>query len=89
MIPFLNLQSLGAFALILGLLVLIHELGHFLVAKFLGIGVEVFSIGFGPRGPTARLARNAKLVAKSPCSGLAGRSIATSGSATAGKWPAA
>jgi len=49
MIPFLNLQSLGAFALILGLLVLIHELGHFLVAKFLGIGVEVFSIGFGPR----------------------------------------
>jgi regulator of sigma E protease len=31
------------------LLILIHELGHFLVAKFLGIGVERFSIGFGPK----------------------------------------
>ena len=31
------------------LLILFHELGHFLVAKFLGIGVERFSIGFGPK----------------------------------------
>jgi regulator of sigma E protease len=31
------------------LLILIHELGHFLVAKYLGIGVERFSIGFGPK----------------------------------------
>jgi len=49
MTHFLNLQSMGAFALVLGLLVLVHELGHFMVAKFLGIHVEVFSIGFGPR----------------------------------------
>ena len=47
--PFLNPESLMAFALLLGPLVLIHELGHFAVAKFLGIKVEVFSIGFGPR----------------------------------------
>jgi regulator of sigma E protease len=47
--PFLNPESLLAFALLLGPLVLIHELGHFTVAKFLGIKVEVFSIGFGPR----------------------------------------
>ncbi len=53
---FLNLQSLGgfletlgAFAIVLGLLILIHELGHFTIAKLLGVGVEVFSIGFGPR----------------------------------------
>jgi regulator of sigma E protease len=31
------------------LLILFHELGHFLVAKYLGIGVERFSIGFGPK----------------------------------------
>jgi regulator of sigma E protease len=47
--PFLNPESLIAFALLLGPLVLIHELGHFSVAKLLGIKVEVFSVGFGPR----------------------------------------
>lgn len=31
------------------LLILFHELGHFAVAKSLGIGVERFSIGFGPK----------------------------------------
>jgi regulator of sigma E protease len=30
-------------------MVVIHEFGHFIVAKMLGIGVEVFSVGFGPR----------------------------------------
>jgi regulator of sigma E protease len=33
----------------LGALIFIHELGHFLVAKALGVGVERFSLGFGPR----------------------------------------
>lgn len=33
----------------LGLLIFVHELGHFLVAKFRGIKVEKFSLGFGPR----------------------------------------
>jgi regulator of sigma E protease len=42
----------------LGLVVIIHELGHFLVARFFGVRVDVFSFGFGPRllgikrGPT-------------------------------------
>jgi regulator of sigma E protease len=36
-------------ALILGVLVLVHELGHFLVAKWLGVRVVSFSIGMGPR----------------------------------------
>lgn len=35
--------------LVLGLLVFIHELGHFWVAKKLGIGVTTFSLGFGKR----------------------------------------
>lgn len=38
-----------AFLLALGPLVFIHELGHFLAAKGFGIGVPVFSLGFGPR----------------------------------------
>ena len=33
----------------LGVLIFVHELGHFLVAKYTGVGVERFSIGFGPR----------------------------------------
>ena len=37
------------FTLLLGMLVLIHELGHFLVARYFGVRVEVFSIGFGPK----------------------------------------
>jgi regulator of sigma E protease len=37
------------FAIVLGMLVLIHELGHFIVAKLYGVRVETFSIGFGTR----------------------------------------
>ncbi len=36
-------------ALLLGILVFVHELGHFLVAKWLGVRVISFSIGMGPR----------------------------------------
>ena len=35
--------------LVFGLIVLIHEFGHFIVAKKCGIGVIEFSIGMGPR----------------------------------------
>lgn len=38
-----------SFVIVLGVLIFIHELGHFLVAKFSGVGVEKFSLGFGPR----------------------------------------
>jgi regulator of sigma E protease len=37
------------FAIVLGIMVLIHELGHFAVAKWCGVRVETFSIGFGTR----------------------------------------
>src|SRR3989338_1158206 len=33
----------------LGILIFVHELGHFLVGKAFGIGVEGFYIGFGPK----------------------------------------
>lgn len=41
-------QPLFAIIFFIGILIFIHELGHFLVGKFFGIGVEIFSIGFGP-----------------------------------------
>lgn len=37
------------FGIVLGIMVLIHELGHFAVAKWCGVRVETFSIGFGTR----------------------------------------
>jgi len=35
--------------ILLGILIFVHELGHFLVAKWFGVGVLKFSLGFGPR----------------------------------------
>lgn len=43
------LISALAFIFILGSAVVLHEFGHFIVAKLLGIRVETFSVGFGPR----------------------------------------
>jgi len=41
--------SVWAFIVVLGILIFAHELGHFLVARLFGVGVEKFSLGFGPR----------------------------------------
>jgi regulator of sigma E protease len=41
--------SIFAFIVVLGILIFFHELGHFLVARLFGVGVEKFSLGFGPR----------------------------------------
>jgi regulator of sigma E protease len=43
------LISVAAVAVVLGFMILIHEFGHYAVAKLLGVRVEVFSIGFGKR----------------------------------------
>jgi len=37
-----------SFIIVIGVLILIHELGHFIMARLAGVGVERFSIGFGP-----------------------------------------
>jgi regulator of sigma E protease len=41
--------TLLAFAFVIGVLVFVHELGHFLAARRVGVRVLAFSIGFGPR----------------------------------------
>src|SRR5438128_11374360 len=43
------LTAVLAVAVILGFMILIHEFGHFAVAKLLGVRVEQFAIGFGKR----------------------------------------
>ena len=42
------METLLAFLVFIGILILVHEFGHFIVAKAFGVKVEVFSIGFGP-----------------------------------------
>jgi regulator of sigma E protease len=43
------LVSAAAFIVLIGLMVVVHELGHFVAAKLCGVRVEAFSVGFGPR----------------------------------------
>jgi regulator of sigma E protease len=40
--------SIVWFVIVIGVLILVHELGHFMMARLAGVGVERFSIGFGP-----------------------------------------
>ncbi|MYI46332.1 MAG: RIP metalloprotease RseP, partial [Gemmatimonadetes bacterium] len=42
-------MTILATIVLLGVLIFVHELGHFWAAKSVGIGVERFSIGLGPR----------------------------------------
>ena len=42
-------RTLLAFVVSLGILIFIHEFGHFLAAKLFKVKVERFSLGFGPR----------------------------------------
>ncbi|MFH0782057.1 MAG: RIP metalloprotease RseP [Pseudomonadota bacterium] len=43
------MNSLLSFILVLGLLIFVHEFGHFIFAKLFGVRVLKFSLGFGPR----------------------------------------
>ncbi len=46
---FASLFNLLVFSFTLGVLIIIHEFGHFIAARRVGVKVEKFSIGFGPR----------------------------------------
>ncbi|HXZ86360.1 MAG TPA: RIP metalloprotease RseP [Myxococcota bacterium] len=58
------------FVLLLGVLVFIHELGHFAVAKWLGVKVEKFSLGFGPSLLARRYGETEYVVAALPLGGF-------------------
>jgi regulator of sigma E protease len=43
------LLTIAAFVFVLGVLVFVHELGHFLMARRIGVRIITFSLGFGPK----------------------------------------
>jgi regulator of sigma E protease len=43
------MTSIVAFVFVLGVLIFVHELGHFLMARRIGVRVLTFSLGFGPK----------------------------------------
>ncbi len=43
------LGTILAFIIVFGILVFVHEFGHFFMAKLVGIRVDVFSFGYGKR----------------------------------------
>lgn len=43
------LTTIGIFVIVLGIMIFVHELGHFLVAKRMGVKVLEFNLGMGPR----------------------------------------
>src|SRR6202044_3665471 len=43
------LIGVASMAVVLGVMILVHEFGHYAAAKFFGVRVDVFSIGFGKR----------------------------------------
>ncbi len=43
------MNTIIGMVLALGVIILVHEWGHFIAARFFGVRVDVFSIGFGPR----------------------------------------
>jgi regulator of sigma E protease len=48
LMSFDTLRTLVSFVVVLGVLIVIHELGHFIMARLAGVGIERFSVGFGP-----------------------------------------
>ncbi len=56
-------------AVVLGVLIFIHEFGHFLAGKFFDVRVEVFSLGFGPRLAGFRLGETDYRVSAVPLGG--------------------
>ena len=61
--------SIISVIILLGILIFVHELGHFLVAKWMGVGVLKFSLGFGPRLIGKRMGETEYLISAVPLGG--------------------
>jgi regulator of sigma E protease len=58
-----------SFIVVLGVLIFIHELGHFIFAKLFKVGVEKFSLGFGPKVFGKKVGETEYLVSAFPLGG--------------------
>ena len=47
-VPVAGIALQVSFLVVLGVVVFVHEYGHYIVGRWVGIRAEVFSIGFGP-----------------------------------------
>jgi regulator of sigma E protease len=54
---------------LLGILIFVHELGHFIVAKISGVGVLKFSLGFGPKILSKKIGETEYLLSAIPLGG--------------------
>ncbi len=55
--------------ILLGVLVFVHELGHFLMAKWAGVGVLKFSLGFGPKLVGKKIGETEYIISMIPLGG--------------------
>ena len=62
-------QTIWWFAVVLGLLVTFHEFGHFIVARWAGVKVLKFSLGFGPKVLGRRIGDTEYLISAIPLGG--------------------
>ncbi|MEK7306385.1 MAG: site-2 protease family protein, partial [Nitrospirota bacterium] len=63
------MQSIFAFVFVLGILVFFHELGHYLVARRIGVKVLKFSLGFGPKLVGRKIGETEYLISAVPLGG--------------------
>lgn len=54
---------------VLGVLIFVHELGHFIFAKLFGVGVQKFSLGFGPKLVGKKIGETEYLISSFPLGG--------------------
>ena len=63
------MNSITSFILVLGVLIFVHEFGHFITAKFFGIKVLKFALGFGPKLIGKRYGETEYLICALPLGG--------------------
>ncbi|HEY1499573.1 MAG TPA: RIP metalloprotease RseP [Acidobacteriaceae bacterium] len=81
--PFAVIATVS-FLIVLGIMVLVHEFGHFAVAKLCGVRVEVFSLGFGTRLFGVKYGDTDYRISALPLGGYVKMSGETPGSETTG-----
>ena len=64
------MSSVIGLVIVLGVLIFFHELGHFIMARLFGVGVEKFSLGFGPALVKWKRGRTEYCIAAFPLGGF-------------------